>query len=258
MWCKWRSTSKELFLRFKDGEHRIWLESVCANPCDAGEKLCSKCKKKIPKPECQYNGTFPHGLVDGPYTEKSHIYDSPWYHKRLEEYGAPSEEVIALAQEAQRRAQNGQPTKFIHELGSPTLAAPAVFTPTVVLKTKQSSDTEEDMPVKKASTKKIIPPKPIVEPLVSSPTVAEQLSEAIIKKIMKEHKAVETMDDVLPVRYVSRVKLERITYEGVNYWIDAEREKLYHINSDGNKGNYVGQWDSALKIIQYNNTEVEE
>jgi hypothetical protein len=245
MWCKWRTASKEIYLYFGDGKHRVWTESVCANPCDAGEDLCVKCKKKIPKPECQYNGTFPHGIVDGPYSEKSHIYDSPWYHKNLEEYGAPSEETIALAMEAQRRARNGQPTKFLHDLG------------VAVLKAEERTDSEE-MPVKKAvktPAKKIIPERPIAEPLISPPTVAEQLSEAIVKKIMKEHKAAETMDDVLPVRFVSRVRLQRFAHEGVNYWLDAERDKLYHINQDGMKGDYVGQLDSALKIIQYKDDE---
>lgn len=248
MWCKWRAASKEICLYFGDGKHRVWIESVCASPCEEGDDLCVKCKKKVPKPECQYNGTFPHGLVDGPYSEKSHIYDSPWYHAHLEEYGAPSEETIALAEEAQRRARNGVPTKFLDDIGLRATHA-------VVLKPEETSDVEDEMPVKKATNppaKKTIPEKPIATSLVSEPTVAEQLSEAIVKKIMNEHKAAETMDDVLPVRFVSRVRLQRFLHEGKQYWLDTEREKLYSQSPDGKKGNYVGQWDSTLQSIQYN------
>jgi hypothetical protein len=247
MWCKSRCTEKNLFVRFGDGEHCAYLESVCAAPCEEGHELCHRCLTKVHKPETQYNKTFPHGLVNGEFSKQSHIYDSPWYHMRLEAYGTPSDKDLELAMEAQRRARQGIKTKTLGDL---TLGVPSE--PVAITKPKERKTPAPSS--KKEAT--IEPPKS--ETLTPQPTVAEQLAEAVVNKFMAEHKAVETMDDVLPVQSVIRVTLRPFTHNDVVYWRDAEREKIYRKTKDGKKGEYVGRWDAVLEKIYRDASDSDE
>jgi hypothetical protein len=195
-----------------------------------------------PQTKTQDVRTFPHGLVTGEYAPNSHIYDSPWYHAKVKAYGEPSAKDIELAMESQKKARQGQKTTNLKELvATPDPSKPPIASEPPAKPRKNASTS------KKSVSKDETIPK--TETLIPEQTVAEQLTEAIVTKLMSEHKAAETMDDVLPVQAVIQVKLRPFTHNDVSYWRDSEREKLYRKTKDGKKGEYVGRWDAAQEKI---------
>jgi hypothetical protein len=117
MWCKKRSTNKNLVCRFGDGKHRFYFETVCgAKITDATSNLCSACLQLNVQTKTQDVRTFPHGLVSGPYTKESHIFDSPWYLENVKTYGAPLPSSIELAMKSQSNARAGIKTASLDSL----------------------------------------------------------------------------------------------------------------------------------------------
>ena len=101
-------------MRFGDGKHRFYLESVCGSSIsDPTSNLCAHCTGVVQQTKTQDVGTFPHGLVTGPYTKESHLYDSPWYLAKVGTYGTPSSTDIELAKMAQAKARAGTKTKTL-------------------------------------------------------------------------------------------------------------------------------------------------
>lgn len=256
-WCQKRITGIELKVRFGDGKHRFYLESVCAAPVREG-KLCDSCRMIQVQTKTQDVKTFPHGFVLGEYSEESHIFDGPWYHSKVEAYGAPSKMDIVMAMEAQRRARKGVPTKAMKDLidilvagaeasstasekseeiivVSPVAASPVVLEkPKIKAKTKVKSKAK----VKEASVPQTVPvPTPHVDAL--SPICNESLKKGIF---------VESMDDPLEVEII-KIVLKKFIHEGVQYWKDSESETVYEKDRYGKKGACVGHWDSVEKCI---------
>jgi hypothetical protein len=263
-WCKKRVSYPGLFLRFQDGKHRFFLESVCANPLEKQTgNLCYKCSYARVQTKTQDSHTFPHGLVIGEYSPESHLYDSPWYHESVKTYGPPSSDDIALAMEAQRRSKHGTKTKAMKDL-------------LAVLTSKHSVSEESevtialDMPSTKSS-----PPKPaskVPEPVeikevapvkekpkrkprvkkveeVPSISVVEELQKPVATTVASTIKLAENGDDPLEVKEVVRIVLRTLTHNGKAYWRDGEREKLYEKTKNGGKGSYVGRWNSVSETI---------
>lgn len=94
--CINRVTNSELKLPFSDRKHFFYTESACGNAAEMD--LCVRCSKKPSE----------HGLVSGPYVVKSHIFDSPWYHKSVKAYGTPNKDILEKAMEAQKKARSGK------------------------------------------------------------------------------------------------------------------------------------------------------
>lgn len=115
--CLSRITYESNKLPFGDGKHYFYLELQCDRISD--EALCNKCSAKR-KTNVQESRVFDHGQVNGPYTEKSHIFDSPWYTKSLKAYGTPDKEVLEKAMEAQAKARGkGGAVKVVRKSASP-------------------------------------------------------------------------------------------------------------------------------------------
>jgi hypothetical protein len=272
MWCAKRITNQDLLLRFKDGKHRFYLESVCGQPIDEGQHMCYHCKSLRTQLKTQDVKTFPHGLVMEEYPPESHIYDSPWYHAKVKAYGAPSDSELELAMDAQSKARQGKRVKSIKELSSSKAnldaANPVAESPSA--KTIPAAITPTQTPKTTTTAKKTKPrvkkEKEVVktnntsdsESLLPPQTVAQQLTEAIISKLMKEHTMAETMDDALPVQNVIRVVLRPFSHNNIQYWRDADRERIYRKNKDGKKGEYVGRWNADKQQIQCESSESDE
>ena len=104
--CKGRVTKESLKVVFSDNKHYFYLELKCPNPVTSGT-LCLKCSTR--NTTCaQSSKSFNHGCIDEPIPEKSHIFDSAWYHKSVKAYGQPTEEVLEKAMEAQKKARQGK------------------------------------------------------------------------------------------------------------------------------------------------------
>lgn len=93
MVCLNRITRNEFKLPFSDKKHYFYTESACGNASDGD--LCTRCSKKV----------LEHGLVSGPYMPKSHIFDSPWYHKSIKAYGIPDKINLEKAYMEQKKAR---------------------------------------------------------------------------------------------------------------------------------------------------------
>ena len=115
--CLSRITYESEKLPFGDGKHYFYLELQCDRISD--EALCNKCCLKR-KTNVQESRFFDHGSVNGPYTENSHIFDTPWYIKSVKAYGTPTHEVLEKAMEAQSKARGkGGSVKVVRKPASP-------------------------------------------------------------------------------------------------------------------------------------------
>ncbi len=238
VWCQKRITSQDLLVRFGDGKHRFYLESVCGARIHEG-RLCDHCKAVVAQTRTQDVRTFAHGYVTGEYTKESHIYDSPWYHAKVKAYGAPTAEVLELAMEAQKRAKGGRKTKTVADLMTAPTAAVAESVP---------ASPKKEPATKKAprKSKKEVAPEPVVSVLQQ---LAEPPKEQIITRVPSGTVLAETMDTPLEVEEVVRITLRPFTHNSVQYWRDGQREKLYRRTKEGGKGEYVGRWDSDAREI---------
>jgi len=272
MGCQKRLTFKTLLLRFGDGKHRFYLESVCGLPTLEGMALCEHCRNIQSQTKTQDVGTFPHGLVSGPYTKESHIYDSPWYLAKVGTYGIPSSIDVELAKMAQTKARAGQKTKTLESLrandnsgsaGVATACIPSTSSGVLPLQNilgnnSNSSTSETAAPTnhvgkekKKrapaASKKKALPP-PNQDLQSSLLTQLGAVHETVITSLPAEGMA-ETMDTPLEVKRVVRIVLRLFTHNDTVYWRDSTLEKVYKRKPDGSLGVYVGRYDSEQDRI---------
>ena len=102
MLCKSRITYESNKLLFGDNKHYFYQEFRCQTLVLDG--VCAKCSVKTDT-KVQESRSFDHGLIDENLTEKSHIFDGPWYLKYVRTYGEPSKEYIEVAMEAQKKAR---------------------------------------------------------------------------------------------------------------------------------------------------------
>jgi len=258
MYCTKRLTYKDLLVRFGDGKHRFYLETVCGTSIKEGT-LCDYCKTLVVQTKTQDSGTFPHGLVTGPYTKESHIYDSPWYHSKVGTYGTPTVIDLELAKKAQMIAKTGKKIRTIPALqadvGNPlvaTLPTPDVSNPVVPVDILQNTTPVKEIVVakkeKKGSRKKkdAVLPSTIVETSVLTQLGA--VHETVLTSLPKEG-MIESMDTPLEVKTVIKVMLRPFSHGTGTYWRDSGLEKLYKRKSDGSLGEYIGRWDSSSETI---------
>jgi hypothetical protein len=249
-WCQKRLTCKDLMVRFGDGKHRFYLESVCgASVLDIGGHLCKYCSTLVPQTKTQDVGTFSHGLVSGSYTKESHIYDSPWYHTKVKAYGQPTSEDLDLAMEAQKKARAGVRAKTKE---------------TIVKKSVAAADEEaEAAPVVAAAPVAAEPVKPKKKRAPAKKKTAivptEDLQSSVLTQLGAVHETVltsvpekalaESMDTPLEIKEVIRVILRPFEHDDTTYWRDSSREKLYKRTAKNTMGEYIGRWDSITKTI---------
>jgi hypothetical protein len=263
-WCTKRITSPKLLMRFGDGKHRFFLESVCGETCEDTEEWCEECRTLPVQMVNQDVTTYPHGNVDGPYTPNSKIYGSPYYMKNVKVYGEPLAEDLAFAMEAQKRARAGRRTKQLKDLTEEFMDQ---------VKTKQKPlgkqakadvkvaaaggggavhDEQQTAPKQKGKqgTRKLKTQQTVLPPSQNVLAVLGAHTEQVIQSVPAGVK-VETTDTPMEVMEVIQVVLRPFTHNNVKYWRDSVREKLYRRTADGKRGEYVGRWDSdALELVR--------
>jgi hypothetical protein len=231
MWCQKRITCQDLLVRFGDGKHRFYLESVCGNPVAKGH-LCINCDHLLPQMKTQDVKTFPHGIVLEGYNDKSHIFDSPWYHKKVKTYGPPSDEDIELAMEAQSRARSGRRTRSIKELLESLGGTLNVVEPEMTKASKKSH-----LKIKRINKKPI-------EPIVTPKVVEENAPFILDKVIPLSVRFVESMDDPIEVVDVVRISLKKTVVTGKQVWKESDGDRIYEYLGPAKKGEYLGCLDS--------------
>lgn len=244
MWCQKRFTTKNLKVYFPDNKHRFYLENVCGEQIQSGT-LCLKCSSLKIQTKNNDEKTFPHGLVTGPYTKDSHIFDSPWYSEKVKAYGTPSKDILDLAMEAQKKARAGKQVKgkqVKSKDDDPVVAHVDSAAPAVVI--------EPDVKEKKKRAPRKKKELPIVETDPKASILAQlgATTETIVTTISSE-KMAESMDSPLEVKNVIRIVLKPFTHNDVKYWRDGSLEKLYNRKPDGTIGEYVGRWNSLNNTI---------
>ena len=224
MWCQKRITNQDLLVRFGDGKHRFYLESVCGARVVEGD-VCDHCAHLTCQTRTQDVRTFPHGIVSDKYTKESHIYDSPWYHAKVKAYGAPTAEVLEFAMEAQKRARAGRKTAKVNDL----LTTPEAQTKPKKRVVRTISPTSSTSPT---------PPQPSVLEQLATPSTIQ-----VITRIPSGSILVETTDTPLQVEEVIRRSFKPFTHGTIRFWRESSTDKLYSRLADGGKGDYVGEWD---------------
>jgi hypothetical protein len=177
--------------------------------------------------------------------------------KYVKEHGEPSQEILALAMEAQKKARAGRKTKNVKELQEAVKPTDtATPNPEVPVKdaglVQATADTTKEKP-KAQTTRKVKVKKPV--PVPPSQNVIAALgehAEYVISKLPSTGDIqVETTDTPMEVAAVIEVVLRPFTHNNVKYWRDSAKEKLYRRTADGKRGEYVGRWDSdAVEIVR--------
>jgi hypothetical protein len=254
MWCQKRITYKALEVKFGDGKHRFYLESVCAAGIDQGQKLCNECLNKSVQTKTQDTHTFPHGLVSGPYTKESHMYDSDWYKAKVATYGEPTDAILEVAMQAQGLARTGKGIRKPEDATATIVLAPApvpvVTEPEKPKAKKGVRNPKEETEKKEKNTQASKPraPKKSLKAPVSEPIVETKNVLLPIQQVPLEA-PVETMDDPISVSDIIQVILRPFSHGTGKYWRDGERDKVYKRTADGKRGPYVGRWCSQTQSI---------
>jgi hypothetical protein len=103
--CHTRITSPKTLQYFADGVHKFYLEYCCERPCLDGHDRCKSCIKIHAGARSQFDSTYPHGHMSEPIPDHSHVFGGSWYQNRVQLWGEPSPQVIALAMQHQREAR---------------------------------------------------------------------------------------------------------------------------------------------------------
>ena len=104
--CMNRLAPEQHIQLFGDGVHKFFLEERCTDRKMDGSPICLKCSA-VNTSKKQYARTFPRGLINEPIPPDVHLFDSPWYYRQLEKWGAPSASVTFYALEFQQEARKG-------------------------------------------------------------------------------------------------------------------------------------------------------
>ncbi len=207
--CQARITYPHLKQHFGDGYHVFYLETFCGNPIPSGTH-CKLCQTKSDT-RVQFSRRFDHGLVSGELPPHSHIFGSEWYEKKTATYGTPSQAVVELAMEAQRRARSGN------------RAPPVAAKPKLVVRRKAAT------PSSTASS--------------SDSSVVDQLHSSIIKRTPSQESMAESMDDPIEVQTVVRMKLKATIVEGREVWLETATGNVYERVAGQPRGPLMGTWD---------------
>jgi hypothetical protein len=239
MWCKKRITNLGLLIRLENHKQQFYIESVCGNRTEGDAPLCEHCSKLRVQDKVQYNSTFPHGFVDGPYTKESHIYDSPWYHENVKAYGPAPQAILDIAMEAQRRARAGIRVKTSTECLSPLSTKPndspksediAGTTPAPKKRVRKSSS-DSDLQSNQVNKKQVKP---------NPPPSQLSIPEKGLLTIPQCCAYIESTDTSIPIETVQKIKLTKLSLNSQVYWFDKESNIVYARETNGKKGGQVG------------------
>lgn len=231
--------------RFGDG-HKFHLELRCTRKTIHGTKLCGICHektrdfntrtssgKKIQHPQVL------HGLIDEPIPFESHIFEGPWYQKRLKDWGEPCAEEMARGKKAQLEANGG---------AAPAAAPAPTAAPAAAPKKRGPKKAVVDTPVPDAlpavAPKKKREPKSANVIVVPQPQIEQQQQPRKIEAVAKE-----SLESSIEEKNVLFIKVRRFHHNGKKYFLDSKKNKVYTIGNEKSKGAYYGRWNPESETI---------
>jgi len=202
-----------------------------------------------------------------PIPDHSHIFGGKWYNERVHDWGAPSEEVIALALQHQAEARQfyiiptitsskadsvstlhdmGRPKKVVDENTEPVKRTrkpkvgvmPSETVATAEVAVEVSAEVVEKKP--KAPRKK--PTKPKEEPVKVEVHICKEV--VIPTHIEEKIEEVDTQD--YEIEYIILTFLE---VDKTIYYHDAKKQKIYEIIKNKEIGPYVGRYCPRTESI---------
>lgn len=227
--------------RFADG-HKFHLELRCSRKTIPGTKLCGICHektrdfdtrtssgKKIGHPQVL------HGCIDEPIPFESHIFEGPWYQKRLKDWGEPCAEEMAKGKKAQLNigveAPAAAPAPVPAPEPAPKKRGPKKAVETVAAPVPEPTATVAPAPKKKREPKApVAPPEPIPQPKV----------EVLAKE------AIESSTTDKPIYFI---KVRRFNHNGRQYFLDPKKNKLYTVGTNKQPGIYHGRWNPESETM---------
>ena len=264
--CHTRITNKNCKY-FADGVHKFYLEYCCMRPCIEGQTRCKSCIKIHKGARSQFDSTYPHGHMSEPIPDHSHIFGGKWYNERVHDWGAPSEEVIALALQHQAEARQfyiiptitsskadsvstlhdmGRPKKVVDENTEPVKRTrkpkvgvmPSETVATAEVAVEVSAEVVEKKP--KAPRKK--PTKPKEEPVKVEVHICKEV--VIPTHIEEKIEEVDTQDYEIEYIILTFLEVDKTTY-----YHDAKKQKIYEIIKNKEIGPYVGRYCPRTESI---------
>jgi len=236
MSCISRITNEASIQYFGNGRNKFYVEFRCNQPCVNGSDICNRCSEQYDTCKNQFCLKFPHGKVNGPIPDRSHIFGGKWYQEGIKKYGLPTEEVIQFALEHQQKARNILDSEVQGLTESSVEKKPSKIK--IVSSKKKKDDsvekTKENSPVIKINPYSSLVQKNtnLVHKEVSLPTHIEKTMEEI------------DIDDYM-VEYVT---LKPFELHGSTYFRDYKKNKLYK-NIKNKLGDYVGRYHPSDETI---------
>jgi len=190
---------------------------------------------------------FPHGNVNEPIPEASHIFGGTWYEAHVEKYGKPSEEVLQFATEHQRKARDGfpplPPVCMVSPASAPTKPTKKKLK---IPKVEEGEEKTEESGTKKPAGKKRATTTPInpYRSLLQANNAPVHKEVSIPTHLETEVEQFDT--EGFRMEYVTLTPFE---HSGVSYYRDGAKHKLYKcVNKK--VGSYVGRYDAEREEIR--------
>ncbi len=283
-----RLTSEANKQPFGDETHYFYVEKVCNEEAIDETHLCRKCSQKSDATRTQASRQFDHGFIGGEYTEKSHIYDSPWYHDHVALWGEPRPEIVQYAKQFQENAliyagnlnkfgeSNVQlemaPRKKVEGVDSGAEVGKDGETPVVKPKVVRRKKKMENIESAETGTEGGV--ENTVLPSTSTPAPEKKRRAVRIPKAEKSPKTaktttqkcanrveipqmetaiianvIEETTEVLPVEDVMIIRVRSFEHNGRQYFREPNKNKLYEKKTGNVVGEYIGRWNSISETI---------
>jgi hypothetical protein len=257
---------------FANGRNKFYLEFRCNRPCISHHDTCAKCIEKSITCSLQTSRKFNHGKVNEPIPDNSHIYGGKWFSNAVKKWGSPPIEIIEVAKKYQDEARGdfivSQPmyedtSKEKEYYNYQTMPRPKKVDNTINVETGQNKEntekpikqrrkpkiaedttsvTEEVTPKKRVSRK-----KPQISPYSS---LIENTKQLIHKEVSIPTHIETTMEEFDTEDYdIEYVKLTLFELNGVSYFRDSKKNKLYKKIKDKTIGPYVGRYNPDTDML---------
>ena len=245
--CLSRITDPAHARHFGDGRHKFYLEMRCPRLALPNQLVCGKCVGIYAECKNQFCGLYPHGNVNEPIPDHSHMYGGRWYQEHIREWGEPSAELIALAQQYQEHARQDIVSKALVPFDQKMEADPAPKSkakPKPRVKAKEAPSAVPNAVIPEEPKKKgPKPKKPSVAPKEAPKDVS--LRKEVVIPTHKEESVEEFDTDGYHIEYVS---LSLFEHNHMTYFRDRKKNKLYRSMKNG-IGPYIGRWDPDSESI---------
>ena len=274
--CHSRITDPSHARHFGDGRHKFYLELRCPRPALPNQSICRKCVDIYPECKNQFCGLYPHGKVNEPIPDHSHLFGGAWYQEHCKEWGAPSDEMIQMAMQYQENARRDimetkdsyPSTQQVMEQTKPKIASKPAKP-----KVNKSKGTEQNEPAPIAVPMAVpitVPleasiPVPLAVPMeVPLPAPKEapkskprpKVKPKVETEVQPLHKEVvipthqeQTLEE-LDTQYfeVEYIQLSPFEWGQTTYFRDRKKNKLYKKIKES-IGAYVGRFDPDTETI---------